>query len=300
MSIEDAIMQACSSVGILPPKSRAYGRWLKADTLSGKNGRGDGRVILDDRRVTAHNWQTGVSETIWLRDDVPVKERRQIAYEVRQQEEKRKGRADRAAKVAGRIIDASVKSTHPYLARKGFAQEQALVIDAAFLSRHVGDYLVCGERAIVMPARIGQKVTSAQLIWEDGTKKFLAGGVMSGASHRIATGRETWLCEGYATGLSLRTALKSLSRSDTVLCCFSASNVAEVTKQVTGRCYIAADRDKPLEQFGGLGTGEHWARVAGKPYALPPEIGDINDMHLSAGIFAVQKLLASTIREVRM
>lgn len=301
MNVQDAIDRACASVGIHPPRRIAYGKWLAADTLAGKSGKGDGRVIIDDRHVCAFNWQTGVFETVWLRNDVPVKERRQIAYDVRRQEEKRKGQAERAAKAASRIIEASVSATHPYLAGKGFPQEKALVIEADYLRRHVGDYLVCGDRAIVMPARVGNKVTSVQIIWEDGTKKFLAGGVIGGASHRIAAGSgATWLCEGYATGLSLRSALKSLRRTDTILCCFSASNVAEVAKRVRGRCYIAADHDKALDQFDGLGTGEHWARVAGKPYAMPPSQGDINDMHIREGLFAVQKLITDTVKEAQM
>lgn len=300
MNIEDAISQACASVGIYPPKARGYGKWLSTDTLAGKRGKGDGRVIIDDKHVCAFNWQTGVSETIWLRDGVSVKERRQIAYAVRQQEEKRKGQVERAAKRASAIIEASTSATHPYLVRKGFPQEQVLVIGAEYLRRHVGDYLIAGEQAIVMPARIGLRVTSVQLIWEDGTKKFLSGGSVGGSSYRISTGRETWLCEGLATGLSLRAVLKSLNRSASVLCCFSASNVATVAKSIDGQCFVAADHDKPQEQFAGLGTGEHWARQTRKPFFMPPEIGDINDLHQSVGVFALQKLVSAFIREARM
>lgn len=299
MNIEEAISQACESVGIFPPKTRAYGKWLSTDTLAGKRGKGDGRVIIDDRHVCAFNWQTGVSETICLRDDLTVKERRQIAYSVRQQEEKRKGQTERAARRALAIIEASTSSTHPYLTRKGFPQEQALVIGADYLRRHVGDYLVCGERAIVMPARIGQRVTSVQLIWEDGTKKFLSGGAISGSYHRIASGRETWLCEGFATGLSLRMALKALNRSAAVMCCFSAGNVAAVARSANRKAFILTDNDKALPQFDGLGTGEHWAREAGKPYLMPPEAGDLNDFHQSHGIFAVQRLITDFLREAR-
>lgn len=300
MNAEDAIMQACSSVGIWPPKSRIYGKWLYADTLDGKSGKGDGRVILDENRVTAHNWRTGESVTVWLRDNVPPKERRRIAFEVQQEKDRQKQRAARAAKLAAQIVEDATPSRHPYLAGKGFPDELALVISAEYLLGRANKYLVAGDRAIVMPARKGAKITSVQLIWEDGTKKFLAGGAISGSCHRIATGRDVWLCEGLATGLSLRAALKAIGRADTALCCFSASNLAEVARQVSGRCYIIADNDKPMEQFDGLGTGEHWARVAGKPYALPPERGDINDMHMRDGIYAVQAMITRLIREARM
>jgi putative DNA primase/helicase len=156
-----------------------------------------------------------------------------------------------------------------------------------------------------VPARIDAHVVSAQLIWGDGTKKFLYGGEMGGASHRIASGADTWLCEGYATGLSLRAALWGLNRHDTILLCFSAANIAKVAPAVRGRCFIAADNDAPPkanpDQFGGLGTGEFYARKSGRPYLMPPEQGqDVNDLHTAAGIFAVQRLISNLLREAKM
>jgi putative DNA primase/helicase len=301
MNVNEAIEQACASVGIKPPRAYQPGRWAKCDTLDGKSGKGDGRVNVDDLKVTAFNWKLGQSATIWLkdRDSLSPVEKRQFAERKAKDDAEQKRRTDEAARIASAIVETATLKSHPYLAAKGFASEKALVVDSSTVRRIGGEYLIAGERAVVMPARMGQRITSVQLIWEDGTKKFLAGGEISGSCHRIAKGADTWLCEGYATGLSLRSSLKSLNRADTVLCCFSASNVAAVAKRIDGRCYIAADHDKPMEQFGGLGTGEHWARVAAKPYALPPEPGDINDMHMSAGIFAVQKLLAETIRKAR-
>lgn len=301
MNVHEAIDQACSAVGIRPPRSYQPGKWAKCDTLDGKSGKGDGRLIADDLKVTGWNWKTGEKATIWLkdRDSLTPVEKRQFAERKAKDEAEAARRTAEAARAATHIVETAKLSTHPYFAAKGFPTEKGLVLDAATIRQAAGDYLVAGERALIMPARIGKRVTSVQLVWEDGTKKFLAGGEIKGSCHRIATGRDTWLCEGYATGLSLRLALKSLNRSDTVLCCFSASNMAEVARRVDGRCYIAADHDKPMEHFGGLGTGEHWAQSTGKPYAMPPELGDINDMHVSVGIFAVQKLLAETIRRSR-
>lgn len=311
MILENAIMQACSEVGIIPPKARRYGRWLQADTLDGgKRGKGDGRVILDPLRVTAWNWRTGEKATVWVKDrgSLSPVEKKKLAERRKKDEAARARQAKEAASKAAKIVADAKLSTHPYLAAKGFRDEKFLTLDAKAIRGIAGwtsrtgdfvppDYLIAGDRALVIPARIGTRITSVQLIWEDGTKKFLAGGEFEGASHRIATGRDTWLCEGLATGFSLRAALKSLNRTDTVLCCFSASNVAAVAKTIKGRCFIVTDHDKPLPQFGGLGTGEYWARAAGKPYAMPPESGDVNDMHMRDGIFAVQRLIVQTIRE---
>lgn len=302
MTLDDAITQACAEVGIVPPRSRpAYGKWIKTDTLSGRNGHGDGRLIIDELRVTAHNWQIGVHATVFLKDKASPVDRRQMAERQAKDDRAKREKAARAAHVALEMVDRAQHSTHPYSARKGFPTETALVMPAVEVRAIGGEYLVAGDRAIIMPARRGSSLTSVQLIWEDGGKKFLAGGETGGSSYRIARGNETWLCEGYATGLSLRTALKSLNRSATILCCFSASNVAHVARSIDGKCFIAADHDKPLEQFGWTGTGEHYAKIAGKPFTMPPdERTDFNDMHLAHGIFALQKHLMSFLRGSRV
>lgn len=311
MTLDEAIGRACAEVGIEPPRGRVeVGRWVHADTL-GKHGKGDGRLICDDQRVTAFNWQTGSKATVWLtgRESISAADRQKYAREVAAAERRARERADKVALVAESIVGAAAIGRHPYLAGKGFANETTLVIGRDRLA----DLLLAagkkpeavltdaGHAAIVIPARVEAAIRSVQLIWEDGTKKFLAGGAMERATHRIAKGRDTWLCEGYATGLSLRLALRGLGRADTVLMCFSASNMAKVAGALRGRRYIAADHDKPLEQFDGLGTGEHYARQTGLPYALPPELGmDFNDMHLSDGVFAVQRVLGTMIREAKV
>lgn len=302
MNVHEAIDQACAAVGIKPPRAYRAGQWAKTDTLSGKSGKGDGRLIVDDAKVTAWNWQTGQKETVRLMDEMTPIDRRKMAEKRQKDDSEKRERAARAAHVAESLLAAAKLGTHPYLVRKGFPTEQAHVLPASAVAEIGGQYLVPdgGHVALIIAARIGQRLSSAQLIWEDGSKKFLAGGEMGGAVHRMSRGSETWLCEGFATGLSLRLALKAINRSATVLCCFSASSLATVALGTEGRCFIAADHDKPLEQFGWIGTGEHFAKVAGKPFTMPPEQGmDFNDMHIKQGIFAVQKHLSTFARSVR-
>lgn len=298
MNLHQAIEQACREVGIYPPKMAAFGRWVKTDTLAGKNGKGDGRLIVQEHFVTAWNWQTGLKSTVSLRDGLSAKEQRSVSQSVARSKAKAEKDAARAAAMAEALITASVLSTHPYLAAKGFRDERAMVVRAENVRDVVGDYIVpAGARsAVLIPARHAGKITSAQLIWEDGTKKFLFGGEIGGASHRIATGAYTWLCEGYATGLSLRAALKGLGMQSTILCCFSASNIVAVARQVRGRAFLAADNDKPLDQFGGIGAGEYYAKQTGLPFAMPPVVKmDFNDMHQAESIFAVQRVLTSVM-----
>lgn len=317
MTRDEAIAQACDGVGIIPPAGQiALRKWIPADTTSGKNGKGDGRLICDEERVTACNWQTGEKLTVWLNEARTPADRRRYAEQRRTDQKRTQEKAARAAAIAANLVREAAPANHPYVTGKGFPDERPLVIGADAVRALAGftdrdgtfvpaDYLVPegGRTAIAIPARIGMQVASVQLIWSDGTKKFLAGGNLHGAFHRIASGTATWLCEGYATGLSLRAALKGLKRQDTVLVCFTASNLEKVALSVSGRCLIAADNDAPPrakpDQFGGLGAGEFYAKRAGRPYLMPAAIGtDVNDLHQSEGIFAVQRLINDLLRRV--
>lgn len=299
MNIDEAIQQACDAVGIMPAKVAKFGAWMTTDTMSGSNGKGDGRIIVDGMKAIAWNWQTGQKATVWLNGACTEVERREIDRRIKEANRKKDIAAVRAARIATKLIAWATLSEHLYLKNKGFQKEQALVVGATDVAHIAGKYIVPrgARRAIIIPARVGQVAHSAQLIWEDGTKKFLSGGRINGASHRLASGTDTWLCEGLATGLSLRTALKSLNRNASILICFSASNICAVARSVTGRCFVVADNDKPMPQFSGRGTGEHFARMTGVPYIMPPTVGhDLNDMHQHEGIFAVQRLISDFLR----
>lgn len=302
MTVDDAITSACSSVGIKPPQGTRYGVWMKTDTLSGANGRGDGRVMVNERSVTAYNWQTGEKVSVSLNDGTEKIDRREVKRKVEQEERKKKERAAKAAQIANDLVRAATLRTHPYLALKGFPEEKALVLDVAAIRHIGGDYLVDpGEQeAIIIPARAGNQIRSAQLIFEQGRKKFLYGGETAGTSHRIAVGRDCWHCEGFATGLSLRSAFASFGYKATILCCFSASNVEVVSRTAQGRPFIAADNDKPQPQFKGLGTGQYFAERSGVRFVMPPMIGeDFNDMHQREGLFAVQRLICDFLKGAR-
>jgi len=107
------------------------------------------------------------------------------------------------------------------------------------------------------------------------------------------------LCEGYATGLSIKAALSGLCLPTRVTCCFSAANVATLAERRL-HAVVIADNDKPVAQFGGLGTGEYYARKTGLPWAMPPEEGtDANDFHLSEGLPALQRLVLNLLQARR-
>ncbi|RMD90370.1 MAG: hypothetical protein D6811_10780, partial [Alphaproteobacteria bacterium] len=65
MSIEQAMHDACRTVGIVPPKRVAPGRWVPTPVEGKGRGNGSGRVRLfeDGRGGVAWNWVTGASVT---------------------------------------------------------------------------------------------------------------------------------------------------------------------------------------------------------------------------------------------
>lgn len=183
----------------------------------------------------------------------------------------------RAEKAAREIVERCRFDTHAYLTRKGFPVHRALV-DA--------------DGRLVVPMRSMaqyERIQSVQWIAEDGSKRFLPGGAAKDAVFRIGAGSDTWLCEGYATGLSVSQALRSLYWPATVVVCFSAGNLAHVARGLRGRVYVMADND-------ASGTGQRTAEQTGLRWVMPPTEGtDANDMHLEQGLRA----LAELIREAR-
>ena len=94
------------------------------------------------------------------------------------------------------------------------------------------------------------------------------------------------LCEGYATALSVRLALKSLKKRYTLHVCFSAGNMkkmADLLKPDSG--LIVADNDLS-------GTGERVAKEIGWNYWISDVQGeDANDAHQRMGLFRFSQSL---------
>ncbi|WP_423207991.1 hypothetical protein E2974_12455 [Paracoccus yeei] len=298
--LHDAMRAACAAVGIDVPKRPAPGRWAQSAVIGKPVSNTSGRVMIheDGQGGVAWNWATGQSQTFTVRGhgEVSAPRPRDLAME-RQREDDRQ----EVAAICEAIVKSCDSAQHPYLARKGFPDQFGLVCDNprrfmpnTRLGQSLSYALPDGEGPfLIVPGRIGQRVTTVQFIAPDGAKKNILGGQMGGASHRIATGRETWVCEGIATAMSVRAALRLLGRSVTVLAAFSASNVAKVASGIPG-AIIAADHDKPVETFGGLGTGEYYARRSGLKWVMPPALGDWNDYHQADGL----RTVAMKLREV--
>ena len=186
-------------------------------------------------------------------------------------------RAERKA-VAGEaraIVRECEYKTHPYLERKGFPKYFALVDKAGWL---------------VVPMRPALTytgmVSSVQRIAPDGTKRFLKDGATKGCVYALGpTGaRQAWLCEGYATGLSIDAALRAMYRQDRVIVCFSAGNLTHCAQLFHG-AIVVADNDES-------GAGEAAARATGLRWVMPDMVDkDANDVHQELGLGALMQML---------
>lgn len=213
------------------------------------------------------SWDSMVAPAVW-KHDIAVAQPVRYKTAPDDAEERR-----RAAERAREMVARCTFSPHPYLARKGLESVSTLV-DA--------------EGRIVVPMRSVTQyghIQSVQWIDAEGNKRFLPGGAAKGAVYRIGSGTDLWLCEGYATGLSMAAALKTLYWPATVVVCFSAGNLAHIASLLRGRRFVMADNDVS-------GTGERVARDTGLRWVMPAEAGtDANDLHVAVGLRAVAALM---------
>lgn len=240
-------------------------RYKPADARSvWRSFRGRGVTIATLYKLAKeHGWE-GQGEAPW-------RERPRVV-QPDQDEAKRHARAREKAQA---MISAAGMSRHPYLISKGFPDAEGLVLDHLLL-------------VPMRDMKTGQ-LNSVQTITFDGHKKFLAGGKAKGSLFVLGAGPETYLCEGYATGLSIRAALQSLYRQARVVVCFSAANVAHVARSKGN--YVVADHDLH-------GVGEKYAVKSQLPFWMPPEPGDANDFDQLQGRRALAEAL-NGLRKVR-
>lgn len=194
-------------------------------------------------------------------------------------EENRKHQAYRAAAVgAQNLIEQCELKTHYYLNAKGLPDVVALVNDMTLVvpMRNLETNHLQGAQTINWIAD--------ERRWE---KKMATGMRAKGAVLRLGSPRamEVFLCEGYATGLSIELALRRLRLNASVLVCFSDSNMAHVATQIKTPAFVIADNDKSL-------AGERAAVKTGLPWRMSDQLGeDANDLHQRAGLAALCKLI---------
>jgi putative DNA primase/helicase len=261
--------------GLLINDLLADGRVHRCATAEHPRAR-NGAYRLDGEWGWVQAWDVHMEPVIWRAGGsdaaiVPIKRDMEA---VRRKEAVRR---QQAATLAAAIVQRCENATHPYLVRKGFPDQLGLIDTDGRLvvpMRDVRDY---------------KRINSVQWIDGSGSKLFLPGGAAKGSVMMVGAGAENWLCEGYATGLSLRAALAQLHRPARVVVCFSAGNLVHVASQLQGRRFVIADNDKS-------GTGERSATDTGLPWAMPPHMGmDANDYHQAHGVRALADLMRGVL-----
>jgi putative DNA primase/helicase len=248
----------------------------------------NGAYFYDGQKGWVFNW-AGDARVIWYDDpnQKPWTMEEKFAWMKKRQEQSTKQNQtyELAAERAEIILRASKLDNHPYLEFKGFKDMKGFV----------------HETSLMIPMRnvVTNKLQGLQEIyWDEPNRKYekkmLAGMRAKNAVHWLGDrdAKEKWLVEGYATGMSLHHALRSVGMQATVVVCFSANNLVQVSAQIKGDRYIFADHDKSK-------TGENSAIETGLPWTMADEEGmDANDLHDKYGLIAVVKKVMELRKKV--
>lgn len=250
---------------------------------------GNGAYFWDGNRGWVMDW-SGEARVIWWQDKNAKpwtdEEKRQWAAKRLAAASEQERRYQRAEVEAEATLKAAKLSKHIYLEIKGFPEEQGLVLE---------DKLLIPMRNV----RTNKLQGYQSIRWDPETrgyeKKMLAGMRAKNAVLYIGNSYadETWLVEGYATGLSVRNALRSIGLPAAVVVTFSASNLLQVADQIRGKRFVFADNDESK-------TGEKIATQTGLPWTMADQVGwDANDLYFEKGRMAVvSKIMSCRMRAV--
>ena len=323
--MRDAIEQfrdAIRSAGLIPPDMIEPDGNLHRFASNGKRGDDAGWYALHGDGIPAGSfgdWRSGLSES-W-RADIgrrlsPQEEaghRARIEAMKRKREDADKQRRDDAAIKAVDIwkAAATVSEDHPYLLRKGVAPVSTLREIQADQAAKILGYRphAKGEslsgRLLVAPIKIGDKLSTAELIDESGRKSAIAGGAKAGgywSAQPLPQSDDAGLVitvgEGVATVLSVREATGHFA-----IAALSADNLMAVARAMRER-YPSIELVILADLLKATGEADHRAieaaRSVGALLAIPnfgtarPEgAKDFNDLHQSQGQQAVGRAVAS-------
>ncbi|MCK0510794.1 AAA family ATPase [Aromatoleum buckelii] len=257
------------------------------------------RVFPDAEGAVFGSWRDGTAWTWQRAKDGPAPDAAELARiranaeRIRKEAEaeREEGYRQAASKAAATVQAAEQAQGHPYLSTKG-----------------IGPH-IARERngSLVIPVFDNDgNVQSVQSVSPTGEKRFMPGGKMQGG--RCWLGEPTdagplVLCEGYATGASIREAT-----GWPVCVTFTAGNLRPVACDVRERfprakLVIAGDDDRKTESNPGRAKALEAAKLVNAITVFPsfdgPEGTDFNDMAQQAGREAVARLIRDTVEPRR-
>lgn len=262
----------CRSHGILIDRVPVIGKWCRFFTEDHPKKR-NGTVKFMGDYGFAKNQAIDLSVNVWQSGRTQGSDRTVFAQKRKEVERETRATQDKAAAKAKWILGQCEVANHPYLIKKGFTDDVGYVWDTK------------GVRLLVIPMRSDDVLIGCQLIDEQGQKRFLYGQRTTGAEFVIKGGGSHVLCEGYATGLSVRAGMKALRKPATIHICFSAHNLVKIAGKLTGGMVVADhDKENPITKTR---AGHEAVRMIGWPFWMSEREGeDANDFHKRVGLFA--------------
>ena len=270
------LIDFCRAHGILIDAPPPIGMWRRYPTEDKPRSR-NGAVKYLGTHAFVQNHATDSDVSVWKPESMAHHDRIKYESMAKRESEKKSIDARLARDKAAFIIKNSQLARHDYLKAKGFQDESGYV------------WISPDGHMLVIPMRIDGNLVGVQLIDKHGSKKFLYGQKSGGAEFIFDNKGEHIFCEGYATALSVRLALKSVKIRYTIHVCFSANNLLKLTQKYKAG-FIVADNDESL-------TGENVAKRSGLPYWISPILGeDGNDFHQRMGLFKFSQELTRVIK----
>lgn len=278
------------------------GKLHRVDIEGDRRGSKNGWYIFHDDDLPAGSfgsWKTGQFET-WCakadkrltQEEREVNRRRFEAARKERETEETKIKTEARQRAVGIWENAKpAPGDHPYLRRKGIKAHGARL--------HEG--------RLVIPLRADGELHSLQFIAEDGEKRFLTGGRVSGCYFSIGNPAGTAalsICEGYATGTSIHEAT-----GYPVAIAFNAGNLLDVAKAMRDKfpelpLILCADDDFHTEGNPGITKATEAARSIGGRLAVPdfgndrPESAtDFNDLHQAHGLETVRRCIEAAMTD---
>lgn len=280
----------CRLVGIQIDTAPPIGVWSKYRT-DDKPHHKNGRVKNMGTYAHVQNMATMSECDTWKPEDgdaAPTIDHAEVARVIEKQRLEREQAAQKAARLAGWVMNQCRLETHPYLVNGGFPEEQGNV----WTREKDGER----KKLLVIPMRIDGNIVGCQLIDEVGSKKFLTGQRTDGAVYVMDNRGLPILVEGYRKALAVRVALKALKRRYRIIVTFSAGNLARIAKDLPD-CFIVADLDEPSAQvptYGGMGLKV--AKESGRPYWISNQVGQDFDKYLrDVGVFKASQALRTAM-----
>lgn len=229
-----------------------------------------------------------------------------ISAEEREQlQQQRQAQAERAAAERAELASlahlqahelwakASREGASAYLQRKGVDAEGCRYLRDGSIVIPLLNYSLPREQAL----------RGLQRIFADGAKRFTKGFDKPGACLRlglVGEGDPILVCEGYATGLTLRMAVRRKLAVFVALDCGNLMAVVQTLRTLYQRApiLICADDDWQTKGNPGREAAHKVAKaVANTRYVYPyfrsrgPKETDFNDLHLRDGLHVVQRQL---------